>query len=662
MKLLRLQIQGFMGFSGETELALDGLGLVHIAGVNEDDPANSSNGSGKTTILEALTWGLFGEGLPRPQGNSEQGVRADEVLNDRSGKQCRVAVDLLDENGFWYQVERWRRFKGRGETKQSSGVRMCVEDSEGCPKQCYEALDEKETNRLICQRLGLDRDIWCRGVVFGQQASFNFCEATAKDRTAILTTVMGLEVVDTWLERCRDEKRALTTKLAESGGKLEIARQTLQRVEQERPETQLKQWEGEHAAELGAIDRRLEAMVGEGRQLVHDRDHWQVNNPEIGVPQSPTRPDDRQARAARDAWQAANEGTTRLSAQAQVMLRGISKAQTMVTGGTCPTCLQPVTVQHRQSCVEAAERELGLFKGEECWADAFESERRLRTAMESAEVDLREQAHAYQRANEQAHNAHREASKRAGYLQLMASKIEQAREGWQLENERRCRVAAQSNPFEGLVEQHREKLEGLRSELVALEDEQKGIAEQLDICLWWEKELPRFRTWLFDAVVDTLAAEANRWLQIMSGGVVWVQISTTKQVGKRLKDELDVQVYRWQPDGSVTTRSYRTWSGGEQRRIGLAVDLGLSRLLADRASKAYRFLALDEIDRHLDDQGREGLRRVLDELRREKETLLVISHDPNFQASFDNQITVTKKDGVSTLEARGAREEGGQAA
>jgi DNA repair exonuclease SbcCD ATPase subunit len=133
LKLLRLEICGFMGFTGRSELMLDGLGLVHIAGINEDDPGSNSNGAAKTTILEALTWCLFGEGLPRPSGNSEQGVRADEVLNDRLGKQCRVAVDLRDEDGTWYQVERWRKYKAAGESRQSNGVRMAVEDAEGCP-------------------------------------------------------------------------------------------------------------------------------------------------------------------------------------------------------------------------------------------------------------------------------------------------------------------------------------------------------------------------------------------------------------------------------------------------------------------------------------------------------------------------------------------------
>jgi len=654
MKLLDIAIEGFMGFTGAVKLALDSLGLVHIAGANEDDPANDSNGSGKTTILEALTWCLFGEGLPRPSGNSEQGVRADEVLNDRRKKQCYVRVNLEDEDGTAYGVARWRKYKGEGDSRQSSGVMLVVG---GEPIQ---SLDEKETNRLICLKLGLDRDIWCRGVVFGQEASFNFCEATAKDRTAILTTVMGLETIDTWLERCRDEKRALTTKMAESGGKLEIARQGLQRAEQESPEAQQQQWEVDRAATLQAIESDLTAIANEGTSLVATLTELETaGRPAVAA--FPDPPSDEAVRAAERAMQEASVKTGVLRTEHDVLKRRVAQLESMQIG-ECPTCLQPITAEHRDPCLGAARESVASLINGQMWIEAWGAFEQAQKAYAAAQ-DAYKAGHAEtRRLSEEAQRTQQQALQWDNSVQALKNQIEHGRKRWTAEAARKRQVQQQSNPFGELVAKHQEQLEQLRWELVALEDEQKGIGEALDICLWWEKELPRFRTWLFDAVVDTLAAEANRWLRIMSGGVIWVQISTTKQVGKRLRDELDVQVYRWQPDGSVTTRSYRTWSGGEKRRVALAVDLGLSRLLADRASKAYRFLALDEIDRHLDSQGREGLRQVLDELRREKETLLVITHDPEFRASFDTEVLVTKRAGVSDLEVRGAQAESSGAA
>jgi DNA repair exonuclease SbcCD ATPase subunit len=211
-------------------------------------------------------------------------------------------------------------------------------------------------------------------------------------------------------------------------------------------------------------------------------------------------------------------------------------------------------------------------------------------------------------------------------------------------------LAGETNPHLVAQQTHEAVVQANFDQCAALTHDQESAAKSLEIRLWWEKELPRFKTWLFDSIVDVLAAEANRWLGIMSGGVIWIQITTTKKLAKGVKDELDVQIFRWQPDGTITSRPYRIWSGGEKRRVALAVDLGLSRLMAQRAAKAYRFIALDEVDRHLDDRGREGLKQVLDELRSEKDTVLTISHDPSFRASFDREITVTKFGGKVRVE------------
>lgn len=657
MKLVKLQLEGFMGFRGKVELVLDDLGLVHIAGVNLDDPGSNSNGAAKTTILEGLTWVLFGEGLPRPKGDKEQGVRADEVLNDQLRKQCYGSVDLEDEDQVHFQVERWRKYKN-ADGPRSSGVRLKIGDDAG-PWEDTEALDEKETNRLICQQLGLDRDIWCRGIIFGQESAFNFCEATAKSRTEILTTVMGVEILDTWLNNCRDEKRALTTKMAEVGGKLEILAAERDRLAAEDGTVRVNEWELQRAGRVSYQQTHVAGIEAQGKELAAKL---------AACPQPPPLPDPLTFRVPEELVLEEQRSRAALTEQRLAhtrVERDLRYAHGQLSAAdfnglpVCQTCLQPITDQHKESCRAEAQKMIDSTQ-------VLFQEAVVVLGQRSAEVAAVTQQLAA--AQQQADAALREhGSRTAAREQVMRGRgqIEQqiaaARSSWQREHGQIALIEAEGNPhlaYQAELEQRRaQNFSALSLAMV----EQAEIGQALDIALWWEKELPRFRTWLFDAVVDTLAAEANRWLRIMSGGVMWVQISTTKQVGKRLKDELDVQVYRWQPDGSVTTRSYRTWSGGEKRKIVLAVDLGLSRLMADRASKAYKFAALDEVDRHLDAKGREGLRQVLEELRREKETLLTITHDAEFRASFDTEILVTKENGISRLETRDAQRESHQA-
>ena len=41
---------------------------------------------------------------------------------------------------------------------------------------------------------------------------------------------------------------------------------------------------------------------------------------------------------------------------------------------------------------------------------------------------------------------------------------------------------------------------------------------------------------------------------------------------------------------------------------------------------------------------------MLDELRRDKETVITVTHDPEFRASFDGEITVIKDRGQTRME------------
>lgn len=649
MKLVHLQVEGFMGFRGEAALSLNELGLVHITGVNQDDPANNSNGSGKTTLLEALTWGLFGEGLPRSQGNTAQGVRADEVLNDQLSQQCKVVV-TLEDRGRRLQVERWRKYKGPSGPR-SSGVRMHADGEDA-----LEALDEKETNRLICERLGLDRDIWCRGIIFGQESAFNFCDATAKARTEILTRVMGVEVIDQWLERCRDDKRALKTKLAEAGGKVAMLEQSVARLAASDPSARAQAWEQQRQQRVAQLADELETSKLRGQQLVH---HKVMQPPQPAEVPMPPPVDDGPVKAVVRGAQQVAQVLSNHQATLRVLQHKVGAMERM-PAVDCPTCYQAVPSAHREQCIAFARKEVYDFENSAELKQAVEANERAKAAVKNAEAMLAEQWQARRAAE---HQAVASVRARADWERAMArldADIASERRQWAQLKQQHDQVLAETNPLEAEVAMHAATLQSQRQQLAELVDEQKRIAFDLDVCQWWEKELPRFRTWLFDAVVDTLAAEANRWLRVMSGGVIWVQISTTKQVGKRLRDELDVQIYRWRTDGTIATRTYRTWSGGEKRRVSLAIDLGLSRLMADRASNPYRFCALDEIDRHLDAQGREGLRRVLDELRAEKDTVLVVTHDAELKASFDQEIVVEKRGGQSTI-TTGAVDGQGQA-
>ena len=84
-------------------------------------------------------------------------------------------------------------------------------------------------------------------------------------------------------------------------------------------------------------------------------------------------------------------------------------------------------------------------------------------------------------------------------------------------------------------------------------------------------------------------------------------------------------------------------SGGQRQRIGLA-----RALFADPA-----LLLLDEPNSNLDSDGDEALRRLLEDLRARRRTVIVVSHRPNLLAQVDRILVL--RDGL--IEAYGPRSE-----
>jgi DNA repair exonuclease SbcCD ATPase subunit len=108
-------------------------------------------------------------------------------------------------------------------------------------------------------------------------------------------------------------------------------------------------------------------------------------------------------------------------------------------------------------------------------------------------------------------------------------------------------------------------------------------------------------------------------------------------------------VFRYNPNGTVTERNYKSWSGGEKKRVSWAIDFGLSRLVAARATKRYDLLVLDEVFKHVDAAGGEAVVEMLQHLRQEKSSIFVIEHNPDFASHFENRLLVRKHGGRSQI-------------
>ena len=92
----------------------------------------------------------------------------------------------------------------------------------------------------------------------------------------------------------------------------------------------------------------------------------------------------------------------------------------------------------------------------------------------------------------------------------------------------------------------------------------------------------------------------------------------------------------------IGERSYHLYSGGEAFRTNFALRLALSKVLARRAGTSLRSLIIDEGFGTQDSQGLEQLIEAIQEISRDFDKVLVVTHLAELKNAFPVQIEVTK--------------------
>jgi len=95
---------------------------------------------------------------------------------------------------------------------------------------------------------------------------------------------------------------------------------------------------------------------------------------------------------------------------------------------------------------------------------------------------------------------------------------------------------------------------------------------------------------------------------------------------------------------------YISLSGGEKRKLNLAVMLGLKDLLLLTDNSHVDFLFFDEVAENIDEEGIDGLHQLLREIKKTK-TIFIITHNKHLKTLLDSspRLSIIKNKGISTI-------------
>lgn len=156
-----------------------------------------------------------------------------------------------------------------------------------------------------------------------------------------------------------------------------------------------------------------------------------------------------------------------------------------------------------------------------------------------------------------------------------------------------------------------------------------------------------FLTHILDEVLQEIAQEANSILARMPNVqhlTVGFKTEAVTQKGVAKSKIVPFVVV----DGQELQLASGVLSGGQETSLELAVDLALAGVVERRTGAQPKWMVLDEAFDGLDGVTKEHCLEILKTYASDR-LVIVISHVPEFQEVFDGKITLTMKDGVTTL-------------
>ena len=599
--LQRIEVEGFTSYKSAQAVHFGGQGAVAIVG---------KNGSGKSSLTsKALTWCLYGRCSPERMGNSTRALKGKPLISDGSPS-ARVSVILeaptADPAWSMIVIERTKEVGGRETVTMTRG------GGETTPSQA-------EIDALI----GATYEVFTRTVVRGQNDPWSFAEATDSRKREILDAISGSDQLSFPYERAKAIRKHADQTIERCDREIAAAEILVQRnsIKCVSAEADLEHWNLEHKSRVDQVSREIKALRSQEKKVKAEEDEEARKAKELAkeLANKPTYDVDPYQSSLSEATISLAEITTKISA----IQREKATFTELSPGDPCPVCEQQV---HDNSPALLRYQELDAEEAD--WMDQSD--------------DIREHVGKCKTALEQYRDwyAGEQSAWDAKVADLQPRAMvggDMLRESIRQATKRIEAIKAESNPNERLVVRLREDWsEAIRIQKRAAES-RLYATQHSQHAECWERTLSKtgVRAQIAESTLAAIEVEANRWLSALSDGMS-IAFPPTREVKGRVKEEIKTIV---QAHG--IERDLLTFSGGERRRVNLAVDLAVSRVSSIGSGLHLSLLVLDEeVFSGLDEEGKASVATAL--VGAGVEDVVVIDHDPRLLYTLSRTVEVEK--------------------
>jgi DNA repair exonuclease SbcCD ATPase subunit len=239
-----LTVKNFMSVGNATQaINFDRRDLTLVLGENLDLGGDGSrNGTGKTTIINALSYALYGQALTN--------IRRDNLINKTNGKNMLVSLEF-SINGQDYRIERGRK---------PNVLKFYVNKEEQAADDNSQG-DSRETQDAIESALGMTHDMF-RHVLALNTYTEPFLGLKANDQRVLIEQLLGITLLSERAERIKELNRS--TKEAITGEELRIraVQEANRRIEEQIESLKKRQtlWIKKQQEDCEKLQQAIEAL------------------------------------------------------------------------------------------------------------------------------------------------------------------------------------------------------------------------------------------------------------------------------------------------------------------------------------------------------------------------------------------------------------------
>jgi DNA repair exonuclease SbcCD ATPase subunit len=246
IKIRTVTMKNFLSVGNTTQaITLDEHGLTLILGENVDlGSAGSRNGVGKTTLIQAICYAIYGQPLTS--------IKKDNLVNKTNQKAMTVSLDFEVGNKT-YRIERGRK---------PNFLRFYVNDG----LVNAEGTDEAHGESKVTQE-EIEKVIGCSHLLFKHIVALHsktvpFLDMSAKDQREVIEELLGITQLSSKADQLKDLVKQIKDEIKGEEIRIKTVKDSNEKIQKTINELNFKSkmWDKEHMAKLLKLEKAIDQM------------------------------------------------------------------------------------------------------------------------------------------------------------------------------------------------------------------------------------------------------------------------------------------------------------------------------------------------------------------------------------------------------------------